>query len=216
MGGGGVCLRFSSSKPYPMFKDFSQKSDLLERHTPVCLTPRVPPPPPPGWGTWLTRNKFFLMPTDDTLVEEIHSGQNYLLRGFPVQRESRTPGPLTTSQHGQLYNGGSKGGAAVPPPPKIRSTVFFKILFCIRMLKNKVQTARNRIKTRELPGPLSEPWTPTGRDIGLRAHDVCTHILCSPPPPPHPMKIQDPPLLYPHNAPTSVMLQCINECEKQK
>ena len=43
----GVYLRFSSSKPYPMFKDFSQKSDLLERHTPVCLTPRVPPPPPP-------------------------------------------------------------------------------------------------------------------------------------------------------------------------
>ena len=31
--------------PY-MFKDFSQKSDLLERHTPVCLTPRIPPPPP--------------------------------------------------------------------------------------------------------------------------------------------------------------------------
>ena len=31
-----------------MFKDFSQKSDLLERHTPVCLTPRVPPPPPLG------------------------------------------------------------------------------------------------------------------------------------------------------------------------
>ena len=28
-----------------MFKDFSQKSDLLERHIPVCLTPRVPPPP---------------------------------------------------------------------------------------------------------------------------------------------------------------------------
>ena len=43
---GGICLRFSSSKSYPMFKDFSQKSDLLERHTPVCLTPRVPPPPP--------------------------------------------------------------------------------------------------------------------------------------------------------------------------
>ena len=31
-----------------MFKDFSQKSDLLERHTPVCLTQWVPPPPPPG------------------------------------------------------------------------------------------------------------------------------------------------------------------------
>ena len=36
-----------------MFKDFSQKSDLLERHTPVCLTPRVPPPPP---GPSLTHN----------------------------------------------------------------------------------------------------------------------------------------------------------------
>ena len=32
-----------------MFKDFSQKSDLSERHIPVCLTPRVPPPPPPLW-----------------------------------------------------------------------------------------------------------------------------------------------------------------------
>ena len=29
-----------------MIKDFSQKSDLLERHTPVCLTQWVPPPPP--------------------------------------------------------------------------------------------------------------------------------------------------------------------------
>ena len=41
---------FSSSKPYPMFKDFSQKTVTyrIERHIPVCLTPRVPPPPPPG------------------------------------------------------------------------------------------------------------------------------------------------------------------------
>ena len=35
-----------AQKPYPMFKDFSQKSDILERQSP-CLTPRVPPPPPP-------------------------------------------------------------------------------------------------------------------------------------------------------------------------
>ena len=27
---------------------FLKKSDLLERHIPVRLTPRVPPPPPPG------------------------------------------------------------------------------------------------------------------------------------------------------------------------
>ena len=47
----GACLRFSSSKPYPMFKDFSQKSDLLERHTPYALHSEYhppPPPPPPG------------------------------------------------------------------------------------------------------------------------------------------------------------------------
>ena len=33
--------------PY-MFKDFSQKSDLLERHTPYALHREYPPPPPPG------------------------------------------------------------------------------------------------------------------------------------------------------------------------
>ena len=36
-------------KPYPMFREFSQKSDLLERHTPVLpYTASTPPPPPPG------------------------------------------------------------------------------------------------------------------------------------------------------------------------
>ena len=45
---GGVCLGIFSSKPYPMFRDFSQKSDLLERHTPVLpYTASTPPPPPP-------------------------------------------------------------------------------------------------------------------------------------------------------------------------
>ena len=39
-----------------MFKDISQKSDLLERHTPVCLTPRVPPPPPGIKSSRLSRS----------------------------------------------------------------------------------------------------------------------------------------------------------------
>ena len=45
----GACLRISSSKPYPMFKDFSQTEKrpiYRAAHPPVCLTPRVPPPPP--------------------------------------------------------------------------------------------------------------------------------------------------------------------------
>ena len=47
---GGICLGIFSSKPYPvLFRDFSQKSDLLERHTPVLpYTASTPPPPPPG------------------------------------------------------------------------------------------------------------------------------------------------------------------------
>ena len=54
---GGHCLRIFSSKPYPiiMFKDFSQKSDLLERHTPDAYTQRLseyPPPPPPLRGAF--------------------------------------------------------------------------------------------------------------------------------------------------------------------
>ena len=35
-------------KPYPMFREFSQKSDLLERHTPVLPYTASTPPPPPG------------------------------------------------------------------------------------------------------------------------------------------------------------------------
>ena len=44
---GGMFKDFPAQN-HTMFKDFSQKSDLLERHIPVCLTPRVPPPPPRG------------------------------------------------------------------------------------------------------------------------------------------------------------------------
>ena len=47
VGGMTFCLGIFSSKPYPMFRDFSQKSDLLERHTPVLpYTASTPPPPP--------------------------------------------------------------------------------------------------------------------------------------------------------------------------
>ena len=38
-------------KTKTMFKDFSQKSDLLERQTPVCLYTASTPPPPPPRGT---------------------------------------------------------------------------------------------------------------------------------------------------------------------
>ena len=44
--------------------------------------------------------------------------------------------------------------------------------FCMRMLKNKAQIARESIKNpRELPGS-SGPWIPAVRDFGLRARDV--------------------------------------------
>ena len=58
---GGMFRDFQlKTVPY-MFRDFSQKSDLLERHTPVlpytASTPHPPPPPPPGAATFTyTRN----------------------------------------------------------------------------------------------------------------------------------------------------------------
>ena len=49
----GGMFRDFQLKPYPMFREFSQKSYLLERHTPVlpytASTPPPPPPPPPGF-----------------------------------------------------------------------------------------------------------------------------------------------------------------------
>ena len=41
-------FRDFSAKPYPMFRDFFfwRKSHQFERHTPVYLIRRVPPPPP--------------------------------------------------------------------------------------------------------------------------------------------------------------------------
>ena len=48
VGGGGGMFRDFQLKPYPMFRDFSQKSDLLERHTPVLPYTASTPPPPPG------------------------------------------------------------------------------------------------------------------------------------------------------------------------
>ena len=75
--------------------------------------------------------------------------------------------------------GGGGEGAQQAPPPKIGSTMFFKIKFVIRMLKNKAQIARESIKTTlELPGPLSGPWTPAKSEFGSalvmceRAHNL--------------------------------------------
>ena len=59
-------------------------------------------------------------------------------------------------------SGGFRGGV-IGPPPKIWSTIDYVFSpFCIRMLTNKAQIAREKesIKPRELRGPLSRPWTP--------------------------------------------------------
>ena len=41
-------FRDFSAKPYPMFRDFFAKKSPIQRHTPVYLIRRVPPPPPRG------------------------------------------------------------------------------------------------------------------------------------------------------------------------
>ena len=85
------------------------------------------------------------------------------------------------------------GGVSGPPPPKIESTMFSdSFVFFFIMLKNKVQIARESIKTTlELPGPFSEPWTPAESEFGP-AIVMCAraHKLLRPPP----LKILDPPL----------------------
>ena len=42
-----------------------------------------------------------------------------------------------------------EGAQQAPPPPKMWSTAYFSIPFCIRMLKNKAQIARESIKNPE-------------------------------------------------------------------
>ena len=72
------------------------------------------------------------------------------------------------------------GGQQVPPPPKIGSNMcFFFFQLCIRMLRNKVQIARESITTTlKLPGPLSGPWTPAESEFSsalimcVRAHNL--------------------------------------------
>ena len=82
-----------------------------------------------------------------------------------------------------------KGAQQAPPPPLKfdRLWVFFPIPFCIRMLQNRAQIARESMKKLlELPGPLSGPWTPAERDSGF-ALVMCVraHNLLLPPPPPY-------------------------------
>ena len=70
----------------------------------------------------------------------------------------------------------------------IRSNSDFQTFFEeFRMLnhKNKAQiyTTREHQRPRELPGPLSGPWTPAVRDFGFRVRDVHAHtviIYCAP------------------------------------
>ena len=47
---GGMFKDFPAQNHTLCLRIFFKKSDLLERHIPVCLTPRVPPPPPGGGG----------------------------------------------------------------------------------------------------------------------------------------------------------------------
>ena len=50
----------------------------------------------------------------------------------------------------------------------------FKILICIRMLKNKAQIAQEGVKPLELPGPWTLKWAldHCRRDFGFRARNV--------------------------------------------
>ena len=62
------------------------------------------------------------------------------------------------------------------------------VWFFLQSLSQNAQIARESIKkNRELPGPLSGPWTPAVRDFGLRARDErarAKKLRASPPPPP--------------------------------
>ena len=52
---------FPAQKPYPMFRDFLEKSHPFQRHTPVHHIRRVPPPPPPrGWYNIMIRSSLGL------------------------------------------------------------------------------------------------------------------------------------------------------------
>ena len=83
------------------------------------------------------------------------------------------------------------GGGGGRHPLKFGRLCLFYPIF-IRMLKDKAQIRREYQNPRELPGPLSGPWT---MKFTLRARDVRERtIFCTPPPPP--MEILDPPLLH--------------------
>ena len=80
--------------------------------------------------------------------------------------------------YGTHCSGGFRGGAAGthPPPPL---NVDLHIVFCIILLKNKAQIARESMKNLEFP-------VDPGRDrrCTSRSWFVCTHIIfCTPPPP---------------------------------
>ena len=76
-------------------------------------------------------------------------------------------------------------GGATGAPLKLDQLCFLIMFLNIRMLKNKAQIARESIKTtRELPGPLSGPWTPAEREFGPElVMFVRAHNLLRPPPP---------------------------------
>ena len=76
--------------------------------------------------------------------------------------------------HEQAWNsGGSRGGATGFPPPKIWSTVcVFSIPFCIRMLQNMAQIARESMKkTYSFQGPWAAP-DPRQKGLGFRDRNV--------------------------------------------
>ena len=94
--------------------------------------------------------------------------------------------PTLFCKLGYFLSGGSRGGgggAAGARPPKIGSTMFFFIPFCIRMLKNKAQIARESIKTPIIASRALRPALGPG---GKGVWDLCTwcawpHIIfCAP------------------------------------
>ena len=84
----------------------------------------------------------------------------------------------------QIHSDGFRGGAIGTPSPNFDRLCFY-IPFCIRMLKNKAQIARESIlfkKNLRASRALIGPWTPSTR--ALPSWYACMHIIFCPPPPP--------------------------------
>ena len=65
--------------------------------------------------------------------------------------------------------------------------MFFHPIFYQNAYKQCSDSTREHNKSWELPGPLSGPWTPNVRDVGLNTCDVCARTWSVAPPPPPPL-----------------------------